>query len=388
MKPKVAVIVQRYGAEVLGGSEEHCRKMVNLFRDNYDFTVLTTTAKEYITWADYYAPGDDTLDGIPVKRFEVKQERNIEEFNSFSEQFFATPPDQRNNEREWLDLQGPYCPTLLKYLEENRDKYDGFIFFTYLYYNTVLGLPVIGDKSILVSTAHDEPPIYLDHFRKLFESAGSIIFNTVTEREMVYRIHPNAQKKNVIGGYYIDKPDLDKLTKRPIPDKYLLYFGRLERGKGIFDLFDNFMLLNSYFPDLKLVCLGKKGKEIHPRHNIIFPGFVSEKRKWEFINHCEFVVMPSPHESLSITLLEGLTAGKPVIVNGECDVLVHHVRKGNAGFYYYNSEEFLNASRILLQSKSIMKKLKKNALKYVDSYYSKKSMFDAYHEGIKIVVGK
>ncbi len=81
MKPKVAVIVQRYGSEILGGSEEHCRKMVNMFKNIYDITVLTSTAKEYITWANYYEPGEDSLDDVPIIRFKVHKERNIERFN-------------------------------------------------------------------------------------------------------------------------------------------------------------------------------------------------------------------------------------------------------------------------------------------------------------------
>ncbi len=387
MKPKVAVIVQRYGDDVLGGSEEHCRKMVNLFKDIYDITVLTSTAKDYITWANHFTPGEDRVDGVPVIRFEVKKERNIEEFNRFSEGFFASPPEERDEEK-WFDDQGPYIPELPDYISTHKDDFDCFIFMTYLYYNTANGLPLVPEKSVLVSTAHDEPPLYLNKIRYIFENTSSIIFNTESERKMIFRVHPDTQKNNVIGGYYIDHPDLSKFHKRPLQDKYILYFGRLERGKGIFELFDNFLMLNSEFPELKLVCLGRRSSEIHFRHNVIFPGFVSEEEKWNYIKHSEFVVMPSPHESLSITLLEGLTAGKPVLVNSKCDVLVDHVRKGNCGLYYSNYAEFVEASRILLGNSKEKRLMSDNAIKYIDKYYSRESMFNAYKEGIEIVLKK
>lgn len=387
MKPKIAVVVQRFGADVLGGSEEHCRKMVELLSDIYDFTVLTTTAKDYITWENHYKEGKDNLGNIPIIRFKVDIPRNIKEFNAYSEKFFSTPPELRDNDDIWFKRQGPYCPDLLKYLESNRDNYDGFLFFTYLYYNTVYGLPIVSNKSILVSTAHDEPPFYLRRINELFNKAGSIIFNTETEKDMIYRVHTDAQKKHVIGGYYIDTPDLKKIKAKPLKDKYILYFGRLERGKGVFELFDYFMLLQSYYPQLKLVCLGKKGDIIHPRHNIILPGFVSEEEKWAYIKNAEFVVMPSPHESLSITLLEGMSAGKPILVNGKCDVLVDHIKKSNAGYAYNNHGEFLEASRYLLENNNASK-MKYLATDYIENYYSKQSMYNSYHEGIKIVVGK
>ena len=93
-------------------------------------------------------------------------------FNKYSEWIYHHP-HSRDDEMEWLKQQGPWCPPLLDYLRRHHHQYDALLFFTYLYAPTVLGLSVAPSRSILVSTAHDEPAIRLEIFKDVFSSPAA-----------------------------------------------------------------------------------------------------------------------------------------------------------------------------------------------------------------------
>ena len=57
--------------------------------------------------------------------------------------------------------------------------------------------------------------------------------------------------------------------------------------------------------------------------------------------------MPSYYESLSMVALEAWALGKPVLANGQCDVLRGQCIRSNAGLYYENYAEFVEAVRVL-----------------------------------------
>ena len=56
---KVAVVVQRYGAEINGGAELHARYVAEHLARHVEVEVLTTCARDYISWANEYPAGHE-----------------------------------------------------------------------------------------------------------------------------------------------------------------------------------------------------------------------------------------------------------------------------------------------------------------------------------------
>src|SRR3954467_4253424 len=128
---KIAFVVQRYGTEILGGSEYHCRLIAERLAPKHQVDVLTTCAQDYVTWKNEYPEGTDRVRGVTIRRFASSRTRDIESFNQYSGGI-CTHGRTRAAEMEWLKQQGPCCPSLLDYLRGHHQQYDVLIFFTYL----------------------------------------------------------------------------------------------------------------------------------------------------------------------------------------------------------------------------------------------------------------
>ena len=106
---KLACVVQRYGADIAGGSEAHCRAVAERLARHHSVTVLTSCARDYVTWANAYPPGDSLDNGVRVRRFAVRQTRKLGPFSDLSDEVFdgAAPPERQ---RSWFAANGPDVP--------------------------------------------------------------------------------------------------------------------------------------------------------------------------------------------------------------------------------------------------------------------------------------
>ena len=179
---KIAFVVQRYGLEVNGGAELECRQLAEHMNEKYEVEILTTKAVDYVTWKDEYTQNRETVNGVLVRRFSVKEPRNNKEFNRLSEKVLQGK-STKEEEELWMKKQGPYSVELVEYIKEHKEDYDVFVFFTYLYYTTYFGIQEVYDKSILIPTAHDETPIYLNIFRQMFQLPRGIFYQGKEEKQ-------------------------------------------------------------------------------------------------------------------------------------------------------------------------------------------------------------
>src|SRR3954447_26219728 len=119
---KLAVVVQRYGADINGGAELHARYIAEHLAAHADVRVLTTCAHGYVTWRNEMASGSEIVNGIAVERFRVRHERNIREFGRRSKLVFTTV-HSLHDELAWIDSQGPACPDLIERLRRSQDEF-------------------------------------------------------------------------------------------------------------------------------------------------------------------------------------------------------------------------------------------------------------------------
>ena len=213
---KIACVIQRYGSEVLGGSEQLCRLVAERLAPTHEVDVLTTCARDYVTWKNEYPEGTDRVRGVTVRRFASARMRDLESFNRYSDWIYNNP-HTRADEMEWLKQQGPWCPALTEYLSRHHQQYDVLMFFTYLYATTVQGLAVSPGRSILVPTAHDEPAIKLEIFKDVFNHAAALCYLTDAERKFVQYQFPDRPLLEELVGVGVDPPQQQPYPRMPPP---------------------------------------------------------------------------------------------------------------------------------------------------------------------------
>ena len=389
MKKKILFVVQRYGLEVNGGAELHCRQLAERLKDEYGVSVLTTCAIDYVTWKNEYKEGIEYINGVKVIRKKVDFERNQKEFNKISTKL-NNEKDNINLGIEWQKSQGPHSSELIKYLKAHKDDYNVIIFLTYLYYTTYFGLQVAPEKSILIPTAHDEPPIYYSIFNETFNLPRAILYSTTTERDFVNKRFKNNYIKSDIVGLGVDinenTQDIDLEKTFGIKDDFVIYVGRIDESKGCKEMFEYFLeYKKNYKNNLKLVLAGKNVMNIPKHKDILVLGFVSEDEKINLIKQAKLLVLPSKFESLSLSTLESMYLGTPVLLNGECKVLKEHAILSNGGLYYENKWEFIEALNYLIEDPKTSEKMGENGRKYVNKNYKWDVVMKKLKEAIEFV---
>lgn len=373
MREKIAFVCQRYGLEVNGGSELYCRQLAEKMSAVFDVEVYTTCAVDYVTWKNVYQPGDETINGILVHRYRVDRPRNIDEFNKLSAAVFSQEGHSDQQERRWIDDQGPFCPKLLSALQREHRKYKAVIFMTYLYYLTATGLPMGFENACLIPTVHDEPPVYLRYYRKVFEAAKGIIWNTPEEREFAERRFPAvADTPSVIAGVGVDvlAGELPEIPESLREGDYVVYAGRIDESKGCGEMFDFFRRYKDERGGrLKLALIGKPVMKVPEAEDIVSLGFVSDEMKFSVMRSAKALVLFSRFESLSMVVLESMTMGRPVLVTGHCAVLKGHCLRSNAGLYFENYEEFAATLDYLLTHPAEYEAMRENGKRYVRENY-------------------
>ena len=343
-RPRVGVIVQRYGPEVTGGAEAHARQIVERLSPHWDLRVLTSCAVDHLSWANALPAGESDVDGVPVMRFLTPGPRPMHRLNALSRRLFGRSLSLPDEER-WRALQGPLLPGLWRHLAEEGAGYDGFVAFTYLYVSTAWSVPLVGDRTLLVPTAHDEEPFHFDAYREVFERPAALLVNSEEELALIHRRFPRHARARVVGvGVEAPPAAGERFRSRfGIEGPFLLYVGRVERGKGIPELLDvyaRFRRGRAGAPEL--VLAGESSMAVNGE-GVSVLGRIEEQEKWDGLSAATAVVVPSAKESLSLLTLESLAAGTPVVGNAVSEVVAGHLERSGAGATYRDAPTFAAA---------------------------------------------
>lgn len=371
---RLACVVHRFGPEIAGGSEGHCRVIAERLALHHDVTVLTTTAKDHVTWRNHYPAGPSTLGRLQVLRFPVVRQRVLREFADLSERVFsaAAPPETQD---DWFRMNGPEAPELLEHLRHHGREYDRVLFWSFRYYQSYFGVPLVADRAVLLPTAEEDPAIHIDRLRRYFLQPAGMVYLTPEEQELV-EAHMDADRPAppscIIGSGLDEAPvaETSALAALGVTPPYVLYLGRIDPNKGC----DTLLRFYARWADqasmrVPLVMAGPPNMPV-PDHPLIRPlGFVSPAAREALLAGASLLVVPSPFESLSMVLLEAWNHGVPALVNAQCRVLKGQAIRSGGALYYRSYDEFVAALERLLDRPDLARALGAAGQDYVARTY-------------------
>jgi glycosyltransferase involved in cell wall biosynthesis len=346
---RILVVVQRYGPEVVGGSESHARVVAQRLAKVNEVEVATTTALDYWSWAPHFPPGE-SLDGpVRVRRFAVTGLRSPT-FKD-AERHILFEPHTLADEQAWLALQGPHTPSLLEFLQREGKTYDAVLFYTYIYEPTAAGLPLVPERAALISTAHDEEPVRLAPYRALFQLPRAFGFLTPEERDLVHARFRNEHIPSEVLGIGLDAPpwhDPEPFREHYAPrGPLVLYLGQVSEGKAVDELLADWIAYRDGGGAGSLVLAGTARMPIPERDDVVPLGRVSDEDKYALLEAADVLVLPSHLESLGIVLLEAWQVGTPCLVSAKNKVTSGQVDRANGGAAYARGD-FAGALAVVL----------------------------------------
>lgn len=369
---KLAFVVQRYGADIAGGSELHCRELGQRLAPKHDITVLTSCARDYVSWSNEYPAGESTDGRVRVMRFAVSRPRRLHRFSSVSDEVFEGDAP-RERQEEWFRENGPQVPGLLDHLRQHGRAYEAVLFWTFRYYPSFFGVPLVRDRAVLLPTAENDPAVHLGITEEFFNIPAAYLFLTREEQALVSARAGRMLEPSAVIGTGLEPagpaPGRELLRSRGVPDEYILYLGRVDRNKGCDTLLEYFQEYATTAAALPLVLAGPVKLQIPAHDRIRALGYVSDDLRAALLAHARLLVVPSPYESLGIALLEGWNHGVPALVNARCDVLREQVRRANGGLHYRSFGEFCAALEYFASHPEQSRALGAQGLAFVEREY-------------------
>ncbi|MBN1978915.1 MAG: glycosyltransferase family 4 protein [Anaerolineae bacterium] len=376
---KVAVVVPRYGADVIGGAETLARGFARAAaRRGWAVEVWTTCARSHYTWKNTYKPGREESEGVVIHRFAVAQQ-DVNRQADLNRRLERQGRLDADDQYTWLE-SGAHSPSLYDHVARHAAEFDALIALPCASPLAHYAAWTASDRAIVWPCLHDEPYAYMEPNRILMESCRGVMFLSPEERDLaVQHLGIRPRRSGTIGGGVSPDRQCSRAAQAP---QDLLYVGRLEPGKGLALLYDYVLRYADQGGDVRLVILGQ-GPLKPPRHRAFeYRGFVPEAQKARAYKAALALCQPSLNESFSLTIMESWLAARPVLVHGQCAVTRGHVRRSRGGLWFQTYEEFAGAVEWLRANPTQAGRMGENGREYVARNYSWEAVLSRFERTI------
>lgn len=413
---KIAFVVIRYGKEINGGAELHCKMLAERLTNKYQVEVLTTYLQSYTdTSKNQFTQKEEIINGVLVRRFKTDPfKRKIHHLNAWIAlsirnlrlllykihllasiaNIFPIWKCGKKGGIYFYRKNRFYSSELFTFIRKHVQDYDVFIPITIDFPEAYYTIMRAKGKALLIPTMHYQKNSFYPYLTEAFSKAGYIGFNTQAEQELAENIFGKSMSPHGIisAGIEIFPPAgwAKTVEKYQLPDEYLLYVGRVDRSK-INDIFNYFLAYKHKFKDtkLKLVLVGGIFMEKTQHPDIIYTGFVTEEEKTAIITHAKIIVNPSKYESLSLILLEALSLKKVLLANKKCNVMREHFINSNKAIALYNGkQEFIRQLHKLDNSEELRQEMSEKGILYIQKNYNWDVIMPRLIQQIEIISNK
>jgi glycosyltransferase involved in cell wall biosynthesis len=201
----------------------------------------------------------------------------------------------------------------------------------------------------------------------------------------------------VIGNGVDEKRFVPLESRQKAKPGYILYVGRMDYRKGLFDLMECAKQICEKRPDTHFALVGngpltdrliRFSKQAGIERNIVFHGYVSLHRLIELYQNALVVVIPSYYEGLPTVMLEAMACGIPVVAT-KIPAHTEVISQGTNGLLVAprSPQDMAETIFTLLDDDVLREKVGEAARKTVETKYTwdmvTKRLFECYLTAVK-----
>jgi glycosyltransferase involved in cell wall biosynthesis len=150
---------------------------------------------------------------------------------------------------------------------------------------------------------------------------------------------------------------------------FALYGGRVEADNGCEEMLEYFETFAGTDTEMTLVLMGVKMMKVPEERYVRMAGVLPERERMIAYEAADVTIAPASDDLVAQPLLESMAVGTPVLASARNEAAVEHCRRANAGLFYANRDEFVDAMRLLTTNNRLRERLGENGRNYVRQHF-------------------